>query len=538
MGSRRDWETMQHAVARLEQLGVPTRCEVVSAHRTPDMLFAYAESAAGRGLRAIIAGAGGAAHLPGMLAAKTALPVLGVPVQGKALNGLDSLLSIVQMPAGIPVATFAIGAAGAANAGLFAAAHPGAGRRAHRRGARRLPSRTDRGRARTAGPEDGVTTVGILGGGQLARMLALSGAPLGLRFLVLDSVPDACAAQFAPSLQADYRDQDALAAFAAQVDVATFDFENVPAESARWLADRIPVFPSPRALAVAQDRLAEKTLFRELGIGVPGFADIASRNDLDAAIARLGTPAILKTRRLGYDGKGQFRIRTAADADAAWAALGAQAPSVGLILEAFVPFERELSVVAVRGRDGEFRTWPLTENWHEHGMLSASLAPARVDDSIARAGDRLRAPRRRSARLRRRVRARAVRARRTPARQRDGAARAQFRALDHRGRRDLAVRKPFARGARAAAGRAPRMLGHACMLNWIGELPAAGPVLSEASGHWHDYGKSPRPGRKVGHATFRTDSAAELAAALLRAGAALDRSAQVADVVARLGEER
>jgi 5-(carboxyamino)imidazole ribonucleotide mutase len=122
MGSRSDWETMQHAVARLEQLGVAHEVRIVSAHRTPDVLFDYAATAQGRGLRAIIAGAGGAAHLPGMLAAKTAVPVLGVPVQSKALNGMDSLLSIVQMPAGIPVATFAIGNAGAANAALFAAA--------------------------------------------------------------------------------------------------------------------------------------------------------------------------------------------------------------------------------------------------------------------------------------------------------------------------------------------------------------------------------------------------------------------------------
>ena len=122
MGSRSDWDTMQHAAARLEALGVPHEVKVVSAHRTPDVLFSYAEGAAARGLRAIIAGAGGAAHLPGMLEAKTAVPVLGVPVQSKALNGMDSLLSIVQMPAGIPVATFAIGQAGAANAGLFAAA--------------------------------------------------------------------------------------------------------------------------------------------------------------------------------------------------------------------------------------------------------------------------------------------------------------------------------------------------------------------------------------------------------------------------------
>ncbi len=122
MGSRSDWDTMQHAAARLEALGIAHEVRVVSAHRTPDVLFDYAASARSRGLRAIIAGAGGAAHLPGMLAAKTAVPVLGVPVQSKALNGLDSLLSIVQMPAGIPVATFAIGQAGAANAALFAAA--------------------------------------------------------------------------------------------------------------------------------------------------------------------------------------------------------------------------------------------------------------------------------------------------------------------------------------------------------------------------------------------------------------------------------
>lgn len=132
MGSRSDWETMQHAAQKLEALGVPFEVKVVSAHRTPDVLFSYAEQAGSRGLRAIIAGAGGAAHLPGMIAAKTAVPVLGVPVQSKALNGMDSLLSIVQMPAGIPVATFAIGNAGASNAALFAAAmlasdHPAIG---------------------------------------------------------------------------------------------------------------------------------------------------------------------------------------------------------------------------------------------------------------------------------------------------------------------------------------------------------------------------------------------------------------------------
>ena len=376
-------------------------------------------------------------------------------------------------------------------------------------------------------------TVGILGGGQLARMMALSAAPLGLRFLVLDTAADACAAQFAPMVVGDYTDESALAEFASKIDVATFDFENVPAESAQWLAGRVPVFPSPRALAVAQDRLAEKTLFRELGIPVPEFADIDSRTALDAAVAWLGTPCILKTRRLGYDGKGQFRIKAAADLDAAWDALGAQAGTVGLILESFVAFEREMSVVAVRGQDGEFRAWPLTENWHVDGVLSASLAPARVDAAMQAVAL--------------------------------SHARKLAEALDYVGvfalelfcrdgellANELAPRvhnsghwtiegsetSQFQNHLRAVLGLPlgdTRMLGVACMLNWIGEMPDAVAVLGDASGHWHDYGKQPRAGRKVGHATLRADTAQELAEALMRVGAALDRDSQVAPVIARL----
>jgi len=378
-----------------------------------------------------------------------------------------------------------------------------------------------------------VTTVGILGGGQLARMLALSGAPLGLRFLVMDTAADACAGQCAPMVVGDYRDEAALAEFASRIDVATFDFENVPAESARWLAERVPVFPSPRALATAQDRLAEKTLFRELGIPVPEFAALATRAELDAAIARIGTPCILKTRRLGYDGKGQFRIKAPADADAAWSALGAQARTVGLILEAFVPFQRELSMVAVRGRDGEFRAWPPTENWHVDGVLSASLAPASVDAALAATAT--------------------------------GHARKLAEALDYVGvfalelfcrdgqllANELAPRvhnsghwtiegsetSQFQAHLRAVLGLPlgdTRMLGHACMLNWIGAMPDPVAVLREPRGHWHDYGKAPRDGRKVGHATLREDAPAALAAALQRVGAALDRTPQVAPVVERL----
>ena len=230
--------------------------------------------------------------------------------------------------------------------------------------------------------------VGILGGGQLARMMALAGLPLGLQFKVLDPAADACAGECAPLLNAAFDDAAALQALAGEVDVVTFDFENVPADSARALAGKVPVFPAPDALAVAQDRLAEKTLFRELGIPVPAFAAVESREGLERALDEVGVPCILKTRRLGYDGKGQFRIRSHADADAAWEALGAQAARVGLILEAFVPFDGEVSVVAVRGRDGEFRAWPLTANWHVDGVLSASLAPApvpaRVQDTALR----------------------------------------------------------------------------------------------------------------------------------------------------------
>lgn len=379
-----------------------------------------------------------------------------------------------------------------------------------------------------------MTTVGILGGGQLARMLALSGAPLGLRFRILDTVADACAGQFAPLIVGDYRDEAALAEFASQVDVATFDFENVPAESAQWLSARIPVFPNPRALGIAQDRLAEKTLFRELDIPVPDFADVPDRAALDIAVTAIGTPCILKTRRLGYDGKGQFRIKTPGDVDAAWGALGAQAHTVGLILEAFVPFERELSVVAVRGRDGEFRAWPLTENWHVDGVLSASLAPARVDADMAE---------------------RAF-----------AHARALAESLDYVGvfalelfcrdgvllANELAPRvhnsghwtiegsetSQFQNHLRAVLGLPlgdTRMVGHACMLNWIGTMPDANAVLREPGGHWHDYGKESRDGRKVGHATLRADTPGELADVLTRVGQALGREVQVTPVVTALG---
>lgn len=378
-----------------------------------------------------------------------------------------------------------------------------------------------------------MTTVGILGGGQLARMMVLAGAPLGLRFVVLDPAADACAGQVAPLQVGAFDDPEALAEFAAKVDVVTFDFENVPASSAQWLAQRRPVFPNPQALAVAQDRLSEKTLFRELGIPLPPFADIRSRDELAARVAEFGTPCIVKTRRLGYDGKGQFRIRGEADIDAAWQALGTQVERTGLILEGFVAFEREISVVAVRGRDGEFRAWPLTGNWHVDGVLSASLAPARVSGAQHEAAVGY------ARKLAERLDYVGVFALELFCRDGELLANEMAPRVHNSGHwtSEGAETSQFQNHLRAVLGLPlgdTRMLGHACMLNWIGQMPDAGAVLAQPAGHWHDYGKQPRDGRKVGHATLRDDAAAALAMALEKVGDELGRQAQVAPVVAAL----
>ena len=378
-----------------------------------------------------------------------------------------------------------------------------------------------------------MTTVGILGGGQLARMMALEGAPLGLRFVVFDPAADACAGQVAPLQVGAFDDVAALAEFAAKVDVVTFDFENVPAASAHWLAERKPVFPNPAALAVAQDRLSEKTLFRELGIPLPPFADIRSRGELAAKVAEFGAPCILKTRRLGYDGKGQFRIRSAADVDAAWQALGAQVENTGLILEGFVAFDCEVSVVAVRGRDGEFRAWPLTGNWHVDGVLSASLAPAAVTASqqeTAMAYTR---------RVAERLDYVGVFALELFCRGDELLANEMAPRVHNSGHWTGygAETSQFENHLRAVLGLplgATRVLGHACMLNWLGAMPDAKAVLVEPAGHWHDYGKQPREGRKVGHANLRDDSTTALADALERVGNALGRQAQVEPVICTL----
>ncbi|HXD36818.1 MAG TPA: 5-(carboxyamino)imidazole ribonucleotide synthase, partial [Rhodanobacter sp.] len=320
----------------------------------------------------------------------------------------------------------------------------------------------------------------------------------------------------------------------AKVDVVTFDFENVPAETARRLAERVAVFPAPQALAVAQDRLAEKTLFRACGLPTTEFMAVDTREQLDQALAAVGTPAILKTRRLGYDGKGQFRLARLADADAAWAALGAQAATLGLILEAFVPFERELSVLAVRGRDGEFRTWPLTGNWHVDGVLSMSLAPApNLDQLQQRASEHARM-------LAERMGYVGVFALELFVRDGKLLGNEMAPRVHNSGHWTIegAHTSQFENHVRAVLGLPlgdTGMRGAAAMFNWVGELPDAAPVLRGVDAHWHDYGKQARPGRKVGHATVCAADAAQLANKLGELAAALGREAQVAPVLQALG---
>jgi 5-(carboxyamino)imidazole ribonucleotide synthase len=224
-------------------------------------------------------------------------------------------------------------------------------------------------------------TIGILGGGQLGRMLALAAARLGFKCHVFAPNPDSPAFDVVHRVTvADYTDTEALDRFAGEVDLVTYEFENVPAETATFLAARVPVLPDPKVLAITQDRLAEKTFVTRLGIKTAPFAEVASPAALAAALDRVGRPAVLKTRRFGYDGKGQATIRNGADPEAAWREVGAQP----CILEAFVPFEREVSVVAARGHDGAVECFDVTENEHRDHILKTSRVPAALPEAAAR----------------------------------------------------------------------------------------------------------------------------------------------------------
>ena len=340
--------------------------------------------------------------------------------------------------------------------------------------------------------------VGVLGGGQLGRMLALAGIPMGLRFRFLDPESGAPAAEVGDHLRAEYQDEAALERFAADLDVVTFEFENVPSDALHKLAFHAPVAPSPEALETAQDRLSEKQLFRTLDIPTPPFFPIASKSELNEALPCTGFPALVKTRRFGYDGKGQWTVRTPEEADRIWSIVPAETP---LLLEGFVKFDRELSIIAARSRSGEVCFYPLVENRHEEGILRLSVAPApSITSELQETAQRY------MLRL--------------------------LEALDYVGvlavelfqcgdallANEMAPRvhnsghwtieaaetSQFENHLRAILGlplgsTAPR--GVSAMWNLLGAPPQPDAVLSVPGAHLHLYGKQPRPGRKIGHVT-------------------------------------
>jgi 5-(carboxyamino)imidazole ribonucleotide synthase len=227
-------------------------------------------------------------------------------------------------------------------------------------------------------PDD--ATIGILGGGQLGRMLALAAARLGFKCHVFAPSPDSPAFDVVHRVTcADYADTGALDRFAADVDVITYEFENVPAETATFLSARKAVVPDPRVLAITQDRLSEKNFVSDLGIKTARFVPIDSPAALAQAVAQVGRPAVLKTRRFGYDGKGQVTIRNVTDDESAWREIGGQ-PA---ILEAFIPFEREISVIAARSHDGTVECFDVTENEHQNHILKTSRVPASLSENLA-----------------------------------------------------------------------------------------------------------------------------------------------------------
>ena len=365
-------------------------------------------------------------------------------------------------------------------------------------------------------------TIGIVGGGQLGRMLALAGIPLGLDFLVYDRDAGVPAAAVAPAITGEFTDVARLRHLARRCEVVGFDWENVSVETLRQAlrGTGARVHPPLRALATGQDRLAEKRLFSRLGIPTTRNAAVSSRRALERAVADIGLPGVLKTRRMGYDGKGQFVLRRRADIEAAWQALG----GVPLLYEEFVPFDLEVSAIGARGRDGAVALYPLTRNWHAGGILRLSVAPWR-DAGLER-------------QARRHIR----------------------RVLEHFGYVGVLAIEFFARGGRLYANEiAPRVhnsghwtiegaetsqfenhvralaglplgstaaRGHSAMVNLIGAMPGRERLLSLPGVHLHDYGKAPRHARKLGHCTLVADKAAErdrLARVLLRMALATAR---------------
>lgn len=342
--------------------------------------------------------------------------------------------------------------------------------------------------------------IGILGAGQLARMIALAGYPLGLEFIFLDPSADACANQLGEHLLGDYDDEDLLAQLAKKADVVTYEFENVPAKVAAFLGKRTIVYPPPKALQIGQDRLVEKNYFSELGIPTPDFAIIDTLEDLKIGVARLGFPAILKTRTLGYDGKGQVLLKPETDLAEAWESVRGYA----CVLEAFVPFRREVSIIAARSVSGEVKYYPLSENTHKGGILRVAECrdndplQAQAEDYVTRLLESLDYVGVITLELfevdgKLLANEFAPRVHNSGHWTIEGAETSQFE--NHlRAILDLPL------GSTSAVGKA-------AMANFIGGLPETKEVLAIENAHLHLYGKSPRKGRKVAHVTVRSSNA-------------------------------
>jgi len=345
-------------------------------------------------------------------------------------------------------------------------------------------------------------TIGILGGGQLGYMLALAGYPLGLHFRFLDPSPEAPVGRIAARVSVPFDDRKALEKFASGLELVTYEFENVPVESARYLEKFVPVLPSPAALEVAQDRLTEKQLFQKLGIPTTEYIAPKIGEELELPLKKLGYPVIIKTRRLGYDGKGQWILRT----PDGLAEAREELPKVPLILEKFVPFTRELSVLAARSRGGEVAIYPLVENHHRGGILRLSLSPAPgLDAATQRAAEEA------ARSVLEELKYVGVLA--IEFFEQDGRLLANEMAprVHNSGHWTIegAVTSQFENHLRAVVGLplgSTASMGCSAMVNLIGELPETADVLRVVGAHLHLYGKTPRAGRKLGHVTVRAAS--------------------------------
>lgn len=346
-------------------------------------------------------------------------------------------------------------------------------------------------------------TIGILGAGQLGRMLACAGIPLGLRFRFLDPAKDAPAEQIAKRILGAFEDLDCLRQFATNLDLITYEFENVPVITTHFLERRLPVYPPSAALESAQDRIHEKTFFQSAGIATAPFAEVEEREDLERALEEVGLPAVLKTRRFGYDGKGQVVIDSPDDLGSAWSTLG----GVPLIWEGMVKFRREVSLIMVRSRSGEEAFYPLVENHHREGMLRLSFAPAPnlTDDLQAEAEAMGRAVLQKL----NYVGVLAMELFQVDAE--EGSPRLLANEMAPRVHNsghwsiEGAVTSQFENHLRAILDwplGSTETRGVSAMVNLIGSIPEPEKILSCRDAHLHDYGKVARPGRKLGHVTL------------------------------------